>query len=194
MTDSPASPQTTGVGSPLAEPQHAPGPDLDEVFVAHAGYVGVSLRRLGIPERDLEDVTHDVFLVVHRHLHDYDPARPIRPWLFGIAVRVSLAYRRRAGFQREDIRADVDLHAADLGPAPDERLDRERSRRLVLAALESLGYERRAVLVMHDIDGHSMPDIALALGIPLNTGYSRLRLARVDFENAVRRLSPRGTP
>jgi RNA polymerase sigma-70 factor, ECF subfamily len=192
MTDSPASPQTMGVWSPLAEPRHAPGPDLDQVFAAHAGYVGLSLRRLGIPERDLEDVVHDVFLVVHRHLHDYDPARPILPWLFGIAVRVSLAYRRRAGFQREDIRADV--HATDPGPTPDERVDGERSRRLVLAALEKLGHERRAVLVMHDIDGHSMTDIARALHVPLNTGYSRLRLARADFVRAVKSLSSGGAP
>ena len=28
----------------------------------------------------------DVFVVVHRHLGDYDPARPLRPWLFGITV------------------------------------------------------------------------------------------------------------
>ena len=41
---------------------------------------------------------------------------------------------------------------------------------------------------MHDIDGHVMPDIAAALGVPLNTAYSRLRLARADFAAAVKRL------
>ena len=38
----------------------------------------------------------------------------------------------------------------------------------------------------------AMPDIAAALGIPLNTGYSRLRLGRADFVAAVARLRARG--
>ena len=36
------------------------------------------------------------------------------------------------------------------------------------------------------------PEIAAALGIPLNTGYTRLRLARSDFAAAVARLRRRG--
>jgi RNA polymerase sigma-70 factor (ECF subfamily) len=43
---------------------------------------------------------------------------------------------------------------------------------------------------MHDIDGHGMPEIAQALAVPLNTCYSRLRIARELFEKAVRRLLP----
>ena len=45
---------------------------------------------------------------------------------------------------------------------------------------------------MHDIDGHVMPDIAAALGVPLNTAYSRLRLARADFAAAVQRVQGGG--
>jgi len=57
-----------------------------------------------------------------------------------------------------------------------------------MRALEELDLDRRAVFVMHDIDGHVMPDIAAALGVPLNTAYSRLRLARADFAAAVERV------
>jgi len=177
VTESPRSAQTEGVAVLPSRPT-----EFDAIFVDHAAYVGLSLLRLGIPERDLEDVAQDVFVVVHRHLGDYDSARPLRPWLFGIAVRVALAYRRRAGYQREEMRGDVE--AADLAPLPDERLETERKRRLALAALRMLTDDRRAVLVMHDIDGHGMPDIARELQIPLNTGYSRLRLARTDFARA----------
>ena len=40
---------------------------------------------------------------------------------------------------------------------------------------------------MHELDGHAMPEIAAALGVPLNTAYSRLRLAREQFALVVRR-------
>ena len=51
-------------------------------------YVWHSLRRLGIPARDLPDVTHDVFVKLHRSLVNYDTTRPFRPWLFGVLFRV----------------------------------------------------------------------------------------------------------
>ncbi|HEX2671205.1 MAG TPA: sigma-70 region 4 domain-containing protein [Polyangiaceae bacterium] len=40
---------------------------------------------------------------------------------------------------------------------------------------------------MHEIDGCPIPEVADALGIPLNTAYSRLRLARQDFADGLRR-------
>jgi RNA polymerase sigma-70 factor (ECF subfamily) len=58
--------------------------------------------------------------------------------------------------------------------------------------MESMPLERRAVFVMHEIDGLPVPEVAQALAVPLNTAYSRLRLARRDFATAIERL--RGKP
>ena len=58
----------------------------------------------------------------------------------------------------------------------------------MILALDDLELDRRAVLILHDIDGHSVPEIARALSIPLNTAYSRLRLAREQFKAAVKRI------
>ena len=66
-----------------------------QIYEAELGYVYTSLRRLGVKVRHLEDLTHDVFLVVHRKLDDYDSSRPLRPWLFGIAYRVALDHKRK---------------------------------------------------------------------------------------------------
>jgi len=46
--------------------------------------------------------------------------------------------------------------------------------------------DRRAVFVMHELDKLPVPKIAIALAIPLNTAYSRLRLARADVAAAIR--------
>ena len=58
--------------------------------------------------------------------------------------------------------------------------------------MESVELDCRAVMVMHELEGHSVPHIAEVLGIPLNTAYSRLRLARAEFAKAVARLRPSG--
>ena len=68
-------------------------------------------------------------------------------------------------------------------------MERRRARALVQRALDVLDLKRRAVFVMHDFDGVAVPEIARTLGIPLNTTYSVLRLARRDFAAAVRRMS-----
>jgi RNA polymerase sigma-70 factor (ECF subfamily) len=167
-----------------------PGLDFDEVFRAHFKYVWHTLRRLGVRSADLEDLTHDVFVIVHRKRDHYDCARPIKPWLFGIAANSASDYRRKASHRREQIRDDAD--GVYDGASAHERLEAQEERDLVTQALASIDETRLAVFVMHEIDGIPMPDIATELGIPLNTGYSRLRLARTDFAAAVGRLRARG--
>jgi RNA polymerase sigma-70 factor (ECF subfamily) len=159
--------------------------DFEAVFRAELGWVCNTLRRLGVREADVEDVAHDVFVTFHRRLTDYDPARPVRAWLGGIAYRVASEHRRRAHVRREI--ADDRIEPLDPRRAPDEALAEQQTRALVLAALAGVQEERRPVLVLHDIDGLPMPAIAESLSIPLNTAYSRLRLARADFRRAVER-------
>jgi len=157
------------------------------LFEAELGYVWNSLRRLGIPERDVEDLVHEVFVVVHRRWDDYDRTRPARPWLFAIAFRVASDYRRTGRNAREHLGA-TEREPVSAGAAPDEGLDVAERRALLLDALTSVAEERRPVLILHDLDEIAVPDVAAALGIPLNTAYSRLRLAREELASAVRRL------
>ena len=175
-----------GVSLALSAPRPQ-APDFRAVFEAEFSYVFNTLHRLGVRRPDLEDLTHEVFVAVHRALADYDPARPLRPWLFGIAFRVASDDRRRAHHRRE-APGDHAAEAADARPPADEVLASAQARQLLLEALDEVELDRRAVLVLHEIDGHSVPEVALALSIPVNTAYSRLRLGLVDLRAAVKRL------
>ncbi|HLK41361.1 MAG TPA: sigma-70 family RNA polymerase sigma factor [Polyangiaceae bacterium] len=159
---------------------------LRDLFRGHAGYVWNTLRRLGVPPADLEDLTHDVFLRVHRHLAQYDPTRAVRPWLFGFAFRVASQYRRRA-YRRHEVFGEPEA-AAHAGTTPEEQMAAAEDRALVLEALQAIELGRRAVFVLYEIDGATMKDIGDSLGIPVNTAYSRLRVARTEFTDAVRKL------
>lgn len=173
-----------------------PAPKLPEIYDTHFGYIWTILRRLGVWERDLEDATHDVFLVVHRRIGDYDPSRPLRPWLAGIATRVASEFRRRAHNRREVVSEDTEMEAASVhqrpAPSAEESLSDKEKRALVQKGLDALDEDRRAVLVMHDIEGHAMPEIADALSVNVNTLYARLRAARQEFAAAVRAAAPKG--
>lgn len=162
------------------------GADFRLIFETECQYVWNTLRRLGIPDRDAEDAAQDVFVVVHRHLREYDPSRPLRPWLFGICYRVAIAHRRRARVQREKI--DDTAEAVDEGKPADEQIADREAQDLVRRALDALDLDRRALIVMHEYESYPVPQIAETLGIPLNTAYSRLRLAREQFVAAVRRI------
>jgi RNA polymerase sigma-70 factor (ECF subfamily) len=162
--------------------------DLRDLFAMHAPYVWNTLRRLGVSSPDLEDLTHDVFIQVQRHLGDYDASRPVRPWLFGFAFRIASGYRRRAHRRHETPGLSGTRDAVDPAALPDECLAAEQDRRLVLDALDGIDLDRRAVFVLYEIDGMPMDEIARLLGIPVNTAYSRLRVARAEFATAVKRL------
>ena len=161
-------------------------PDFPSIYRSEFPYVWKTLRRLGAPAQDLEDLAHDLFVVVHRHLNDFDPDRPLRPWLFGIAVRVVSDFRRSPRSAREILGETAE--PVDGAPSPHERLEGTEARAVLMKALDGLDLDRRAVFVMHELDEIPVPEIASTLGIPLNTAYSRLRLARADVAAAIQRF------
>jgi RNA polymerase sigma-70 factor (ECF subfamily) len=165
-------------------------PTFRDIFQSEFSYVWNTLARLGIAPADREDVAHDVFCRVYRQLAEYDPTRPLRPWLFGFAFRVASDYRRLARHRVELMGLEVE-RAAVL-PGADDQLISAEEQKLVESALLMVPIERRAILMLHEIDGESIPTIAAALDVPLNTAYSRLRLARADLASAVKKLQTEG--
>ena len=170
----------------MAPAPASPAPSFRDIFETEFSYVWNVLRRLGIAERDLEDLTQQVFLQVHGQLPSYDVTRPLRPWLFAFAYNVASNYRALARHRVE--LSIVVPERADSAPGADEQLITRQELELAELALTRVAIERRAVLLLHEVEGHSIPEIAESLGIPLNTAYSRLRLARQEYEAAVRRL------
>jgi len=75
--------------------------DLPTIYRQQVQFVRASLRGLGVRSSDLEDVAHDVFVIVHMRLEQFDQTSRITPWLFGICVRVAANYRRRRRWKLE---------------------------------------------------------------------------------------------
>ena len=173
-----------GVGSKAERPRGGgPISELQSIYEEHLAYVWNSLSSLGVRESELEDVTHEVFLKAFHTFQGYDRARPLRPWLFGIAMRAAVDHRRLARHRREV--GDRDADPPDPQPGAEHRLGEAEEHALLLAALDDLSWERRALVIMFYLNGHTLEEIAEVFPAPKFTLYSRLRMAREDLRRAM---------
>src|SRR3954471_14199272 len=147
-------------------------------------YVQRTLRRLGTDQSDVDDLAQEVFLVLHRRWSEYDQSRPLRPYLFGVAVRIALANQRKR--VREVAFGNIEL--SDERPSPEDVLSDKETRGLLQAALKRIPLPRRTVLVMHELDHVPVTEVAATLSIPLFTVYSRLRKARKELKLETQRI------
>jgi RNA polymerase sigma-70 factor (ECF subfamily) len=158
--------------------------DFLAIYREQFDFVWRAAQRLGAADSEVEDRVHDVFAIVVKQLPTYDPARPLRLWLYGIVYRVMLDHRRKRS-SHEVPTDELPTLVAEGDPAASA--EQRQGLSIARQIIDSLEMDRRAVLVMHDLEELPMPQVAEALEIPLNTAYSRLRLARRDFEEAARR-------
>lgn len=178
------------VSAPHPQPAAGAGPlGLAEVYRAHFGFVWRTLLRLGIPRANVDDVAQDVFLVVRRRLGDYDAARSLPAWLFGITRRVASEYRRSTG--RAGRRLDL-LPPPPPGEPADRGTELGEAAEFVRRFLDGLDEEHRMVFVLSEIEGLSGTEIAEALATNRNTVYTRLRKGRIKFEAALARAQAGG--
>lgn len=159
------------------------------VYERELDYLFETLQRLGASPREIEDLAHEVFLVLHRNWPELDLTRPFRPYLFAVAFRVVCAHRRRRG--REVPYAYLEIE--DPSVDPEESMRALESNRLLMAALDTVPLARRAVVVMHDLDGCSVVEIAAQLSLTRFGVYARLRKGRRELASALRRLLRAGT-
>jgi len=150
--------------------------EVRELFDDHAGYVWRALRHLGAAEADVEDLCQEVFVVVQRKLGEFEGRSELRTWLYGICLRVAADHRRRAHVRNERPHPDpTEGLAASPGMRPDARAE---ARSALQALLDELDDDKRAVLVLYELEGLTMKEVAATVGCPLQTAYSRLHAAR----------------
>ena len=161
---------------------------IEEVYRKHGEFVWASLQRFGVRERDLDDALQEVFVVVHQRLAEFRGDARIRTWLYAICLRVALAHRRRGHVVREKQFEELPELAAHDQNSPEDELLLAQRRRALDQVLDQLDLEKRALLVMFEIDEMPCEEIAAILDVPLGTVYSRLHAARKAFQKAVTRF------
>lgn len=158
--------------------------ELARVYREHVDFVWRTARRMGMSASEAEDTVHEVFLVVQRRLPELDPERSLVAWLHRITKNIVMHQRRGVARRMRRHRELQPVNAQASDPIGDAD-----TRQLVESALARVDEDPRRILVLADIEGMTAPEIAEALGQNVNTVYSRLRKARMQFEQAVEALS-----
>lgn len=150
--------------------------DLEAVYKQYARFVWRVLRGMGVSDSLVEDAVQDVFLVVQRRLNTFDYRHSIKTWLFEIAYRVACDYRRKGQKTRRYQPLDDQILDRSLSPA--DSVELLQALRLLEELLEELDDDKRAILILAEIEQMTASEIAEVTESNLNTVYSKLRRAR----------------
>ena len=169
MTERPAS------GQPMSR-RMTRDPKFAAIYSEHAAHVWRLARHFGVPPEQLHDVAQEVWVSVFRQLESLDLSRPLKPWL--TAVVWNHVRHLRRGYARHMRKAQALTDAEAVRGGAEEPMSRSEAVWTLEMLLSELPADQREVLLLCDGEGLSAPEVSEALGAPLNTVYSRLRLAR----------------
>jgi RNA polymerase sigma-70 factor (ECF subfamily) len=166
-----------------------PVPSFQAIYRQYFDFVWASARHLGAASDAIDDVVQDVFIVIHSRLATLQNPDALRSWIYGIVRRTVSDYRRsRRSRDAAGARLGAELKSTrPAQPSPLELAETSSELELLESILAELDEPKREIFVMVEVLGMTAPEVVQALEIPLNTAYSRLRLAREVFEEVLAR-------
>lgn len=160
---------------------------LGELFRRHERSVQRTLARLGVPAADVDDLVQATFLEVVKAAPRFDVARPVRAWILGITTMLARRRGRSLGRAARQLAswARTLLVRSDAVPSPADLAERQQAVLRLARAIEALSRKKREVFVLVTLEGMSGEEVALTLGIPINTVWTRLHHARSELRAAL---------
>jgi len=159
---------------------------FDELYDRYFPFVWRCLRGMGVGPTGLDDAAQDVFLVVHRQLGGFRGESSAQTWLYGIARHVASNHQRRDQRKQAPLEPLVS-EPAHPDPGPLEQAEEAEAAAFVASFVAGLDDKKRDLFILAVLEEMTIPEVATALAIPLNTAYTRLRSVRAEFERALER-------
>jgi RNA polymerase sigma-70 factor, ECF subfamily len=134
---------------------------------------------------EVEDLAQETFVRAYRAFPGFDPHGSAKPstWLLTIATRLALDARKKKSLERGSL---DDAEDASTGSTPELSLERRELGRAIEHAALRLPDDQRAALVLTEIHGLSIAEVADALAIPENTAKTRLFRAREKMRESLK--------
>ena len=154
---------------------------LNELFARYRQPLYAFFRRRLLEKERAEDLTQEAFVVLIRNSVRYEPRSLFRAYLYGIAMNLLSAERRKQGRREEEL--------PDMTACPHENAE---TALWVREALEKLDSHDREILMLREYEQLSYSEIASLLHVPINTVRSRLFRSRLELKNHLE-PTPRAT-
>ena len=161
-------------------------PPFRTVFETYAPFVWRVLKRLGVRESEIADVSQETFLVLHKRLATFEGRSSLKTFVYGVAVRVAADHRKRAWVRKERPTEELPEQGGSLQTG-ERALSAKQSLLTLDKALGELDEHKRTVFVLYELEDLSLVEIAEITGSAISTLHARLSLAR---DHVRHRLAP----
>lgn len=160
-----------------------------EMYHKYSAMVGRVIARFAGPDVEVEDIKQETFIRAYESILSFSGNSSLSTWLCSIAVNVTRSKRRKAGRRKAILGAYGKFNSVlenvfgnqERNPM-NEMEKRYDAARFVYSVLDVLPDKFREVLIFHEMEEMSGPEIAVVLGIKENTVWTRLHRARHLFK------------
>lgn len=158
---------------------------FENLVEKYQGKVYRHLRKMVNDPSQAEDLLQETFLNVYRGLNGFTGASSFSTWMFRIATNAALMYLRRERPETVEYDDKISTESQELwAPSPElvatplEKLLSMEGRAKIEEAIDQLPIIYRSVIVLRDVDGFSLEEVANILGASIPAVKSRLHRAR----------------
>jgi RNA polymerase sigma-70 factor (ECF subfamily) len=167
--------------------------DLSEEFAGHRDAIYRYIVRIVRDPAVAEDLTQDSLLRAHDRLKTLESPSRLVPWLYRIATNLTYDRFRQASYRNQPQSLEAadgsDWGSAEIveesGPRLDKLMEQSEMSACVQKYMAGLPDSYRAVILLHDAEGLTNPEIAEMLGISLATVKIRIHRAREKLRVAL---------
>ncbi len=151
---------------------------------------GLAYHYLGDAE-EARDVAQEIFISIYTHLDRCEGAGHFVPWMMRIARNACIdrLRRRRARPPAQDVPAAEAVDLVSSEPGPEAMWAKEQQKQLVHQAMQSMSDLNREMIILKEMQGLRLEEIARMLDLPLGTVKSRSSRARVELTRKVLALT-----
>jgi RNA polymerase sigma factor (sigma-70 family) len=159
---------------------------VGKLFDRHAPDLRRYFARIGLPWGDIDDLVQLTFIDLMRAAPRFDPQYSARAWLFGIATTIARRHRRTLARAAARVAAWAGFADADEPRTPADLYEHDERLHRFERALAKLSPKKREAFVLVTLQGLSSEEASSALGIPVNTVWTRLHHARLELTAVLR--------
>lgn len=165
-----------------------PTDEFESIAMPHLNDLYRTARRTLGSQTEAEDVVQETYLQAWKSFHRFEPGTNIRAWLFKIMFHV-INHHRRKSYRLVTLKEEEEFLFEQITyepPVSPVLHDEE-----ILAALDRVPMNFRAVILLADVQEFSYKEVAAALDIPIGTVMSRLNRGRQMLRTHLAAFAPK---